>query len=283
VVRPNRTYTFWLEYENDGGADMPAPLFVVSNNVNAKMSLYKNGFFREGAVQVLGVSSGGLSGVLLKGSHNRIPIYYKVPEGLTGHSFVRFSVKKLVAGSRPVDWQWIESTLKPDDVDPEAWSVIWSNFLDQFNGDKWQDYLERLGADASYLGLYGKTKKATLADGRISLTAIRDPKIYDVGALLQFEIDKASGHISPRTTLDSNIDVLFPAPGLPLLFSRLYQTPSRNVSTSGHSAAAGPIYMSMPPAFQAMVTFTFWAPVEAIVFSFIKEMVTRPWQGTTAV
>ena len=220
AVRPLRNYTCWLEYENDGGADLPAPLFVVSNDADAMMRLSREEPFRKGPIQVLGINPEAPAGTLSSGSRNRIPIFFKVPDGLDGHELIEFKVEKMTAGGEEIDWQAIETDIKPDDMADDVWNVLWTNVKNQL-GETWFSYLKKLNNDATYLSHYRQTMESSFVAGELSLEESRDTTLYDVKALLQFELAKASGRLNPRAILATGLDLSIPTPGIPLLFERL--------------------------------------------------------------
>ena len=220
AVRPLRNYTCWLEYENDGGADLPAPLFVISNDADAMMRLSRDEPFRKGPIQVLGVNPKAPAGMLSSGSRNRIPIFFKVPDGLDGHELIEFKVEKMTADGEDIDWQAIETDIKPDDIADDVWHVLWANVKDQL-GETWYSYLKRLNNDATYLSHYRQTMESNFVAGKLSLEESTDTTLYDVRALLQFELAKASGRLNPRAILAAGLDLSIPTPGIPLSFGRL--------------------------------------------------------------
>ncbi len=222
-VRPSRKYTCWIEYENDGGTDLSAPLFVVSNNANASMRLSKDEPFREGSVQILGINNDGPAGTLPPGAANRIPVYFKVPTGL-GSSAIEFSVERMTADSTPIDWSSFENDIRPDDMEDDVWNVVFSNLKTQL-GSTWATYHLALTRDATYLSTYSRSVEGILVGDELTVEDSDDISLYDVRTLLQFEFSKASAEFNPRSTLASGTDVYVPAPGIPLVFGRVaYQS-----------------------------------------------------------
>ncbi len=229
AVRPSRNYTFWLEYGNDGGSDLPAPLFIVSNNVNAKMRLSKDEPYKDGPIQVLGVGFDGPAGTLSPGSSYRIPIYFQVP---SNSGDIDFTVENMTADTTPIDWATIEKDIRPDDMDDDAWAVIWTNFKAQMGGT-WADYLKRLNQDATYISLYRRAKQGSLVAGDLTLQSLTDVCMYDIRTLFGFEFAKASAGMCPRTALAGARDLFVPAPGLPLAFGRFAAQSIENRFKSG--------------------------------------------------
>lgn len=201
-VRPGRDYTLWLNYSNDGGGDMPAPLFIVSSPENPLMRLSDKAPYAPGPVQVLGVNPDSPAGTLYAGSSGRIPIYFRAAN-LGGHQWCHFNLDQMVADDTQVNWAEIEPQVHPADIDTDAWAVIWSGVTTQM-GSTWADYLAALSADANYLQQYGG----------------QGGQVYDVRRLLSLEIAKAAGTISPRRVLAAAVDGYSPARVLPLVFVR---------------------------------------------------------------
>lgn len=216
-VRPSRTYTCWLEYENQSDSAISAPFFVISNDSDAPMRLSNNEPFEYKPLQVLGISLNGPAGTLLPGEVHRIPIYFTVPPQLPSHHFIEFSIEvvsmeRMTADDTPIDWDEIEAEVRPADIDDTAWNAIWSNFKTQL-GDTWTEYLQRLNDNATYSSLYRQSVEGSLVAGELSLEDFEDISSYDVGALLEFEFAKAAAtSISPRAMLASAQDSSIPAP-----------------------------------------------------------------------
>jgi len=201
MVRPGRTYTLWLEYENTGDANMLAPLFVVSCNQYALMRLCESEPFREDAVQVLGLNSVAPLQALPPGAKSRVRIQFQADPQAPGHSFAEFTLERMVEDAGAIDWGAIEPEVRPADVDPEVWDRLWPLLTEQL-GDTWEEYRLALVADAGYLGTLGRT-------------------VYSVRDLFRFEVQKVLG-MNPRAFLAGSLDAFCPTPGLPLAFRRAY-------------------------------------------------------------
>jgi len=196
-VRPDRTYTLWLEYENTGDTDMPAPLFVVSSPQNVPMRLFSTDPYQDASIQLLGLSPIAPVEVLPPRAANRIPVQF-IAASLDD---IEFNLARLTADDTPIDWGDIGSQVQPD-LDPEVWDRLWPVLTAQL-GDTSADYHALLLANASYLGTLERT-------------------VYSVRDLFSFEIRKALGMI-PRGYLAAGLDAFCPAPGLSLSFARVFQ------------------------------------------------------------
>lgn len=195
-------HTLWLNYANTGDADMPAPLFIISSEISAPLSLSPGYLsFEQRPVQVMGINPDGLAGSLPPGAHGRIPIFFHVPLGTPGHTILRFNLETIVSETLPIDWAAIETEVRPPEVDPEVWAVLWPNLTAQI-GDTWGDYRQTLANNASYLSSLGSMT-----------SSVRD--------LFRFEVRKVLG-MNPRTVLAGRLDADCPAPGLALQFGRVF-------------------------------------------------------------
>ncbi len=212
--------TIYVEYRNVGNASMPAPLLLVTATQNGEegafLTLQANrvlkGFWTsaepEGfshSVQIL--ASGEMPGVLQPGESARVPVYYagwKQPWDM-GYPPFDFNLGVLTADdTTPVNWAELKDGMKPTFINPEAWEVIWANFLSEV-GNTWGDYLKMLDENASYLGRLGQ-------------------RVVDIGQLLAFEFMQADG-LSPLRSLASAVDAAVEAPGLQLVFMRSFPEP----------------------------------------------------------
>lgn len=171
-VRPDRDFTVWVEYANAGDTDMIPPLLVVSSSNGARMSLNPDDTPMNRPAQILGVSFTGLPGVLRPGTEQSIPVYSHSP---AAGGQMKFSLNSWLAGDRPVsDWNATEARIKPADMDPASWDIIWSSFRVRM-GDSWRNYLSVLAEDSNFLYKnFGDV-------------------IYSVDDLFQFELNMAIG------------------------------------------------------------------------------------------
>jgi hypothetical protein len=102
-----------------------------------------------------------------------------------------------------VDWPTLKQQMRPPSISPEAWDILWANFISQV-GTTWYDYTRMLDANLAYLGRLVRVNDAT-----------------DISRLLTFEFLKADG-LSPLRSLAGGVDAAVEAPGLPLAFSRTF-------------------------------------------------------------
>ena len=107
----------------------------------------------------------------------------------------------------------------PGFPESEAWNAIYPNLTAQL-GATWDDYVQKLDADAQYLFSLGEN-------------------VTDIGQLFGFEVQQANGY-SPLVSLASATDAQVAAPGLPLSFSRTFAPGSSSGTSSAASVGAGP-------------------------------------------
>lgn len=202
-----------VEYANTGDIAMPAPLLVVHGSDRALLtldaSLGARGLWASApprgysdTIQILG--SGATPGVLQPGERQRVPVYYAGllrPWSFADNAVV-FDLRAISESNRStIDWNVLKSRVRPVGTPPAGWDVIWSH-LTAGIGYTWGDYVARLNADAVHLGGFGSNTR-------------------DVFQLLTFELAQADG-LNPVAVLSSATDVDLPAPGLPLVFGRVY-------------------------------------------------------------
>ncbi|MCP4347378.1 MAG: PQQ-binding-like beta-propeller repeat protein [Desulfobacterales bacterium] len=218
AIRTNREYSFEIEYENDGDTDMPVPLFVIRNSLNADMRLSQFENRKQQIIQVLGIIHDRFFTIRMSpGRSGRFRGSFVVsdfdPNGL------RLEVERMIADLTYINWAEIENDIRPDDINNDAWNIIWNNFKAQL-GSTWKDYYDNLTNGGMYVGNYKRLMASTLIGGELSVEPFDDISQFEVGNLLAFEFAKALAMLCPRSVLASVQDVFIPAPGLPLVFER---------------------------------------------------------------
>jgi RHS repeat-associated protein len=218
----NALATLYVEYANTGDATMPAPLLMLAgvqhDRAGAILTLDQHklsrGFWARGMPQgfsstVQFLASGDTPGVLRPGESRRVPVYYA---GWThpwdtsgGRPPIEWELTALMADdTTPANWTALCDEMKPDYVQADAWQVLWDNFTKQ-TGSTWGDYVAMLSRNALYLHRQGA-------------------RVGDVQSLLAFSMRLADG-LSPLNVLAADVDGAITAPGLPLVFERIYMQP----------------------------------------------------------
>ena len=198
-VRPLRNYVFQLEYGNDGDVDLPAPIFVLTSPQNVLMRLSAAEPYAPGPFQVVALGPDRSVGVLPPHSRFSIPVYFLSPD-LPAHARFEFRAQENLANSNPIDWDEIETQIRPPDWSDELWDAVLSNLVLQV-GTTWAEYRDALVADAIYFAEHGNRR-------------------YSVNELFGFELFKATGGATPKAVLAQSNDLAIPTTGLALEFSR---------------------------------------------------------------
>ncbi|MHC4404183.1 MAG: RHS repeat domain-containing protein, partial [Planctomycetota bacterium] len=231
--------TIWIEYTNTGDASMPVPLLKLDAtddailSINASLagrSFARSPLLPSGAgdtVQFMPVGSGATPGILQPGDSARVPVYF---HGLERSSWnfsdnrINFSLGFLPVGQPDlIDWAAMKDDLRPESIAADAWDAIWENFAGQV-GNTWGDYSAMLGENMNYLQSVGQEvsyQTGTGQDAGYRRSLISTPQVPDVGKLLAFELQQAFA-AWPHATLAGEVDAYSPAPGMPLVFSRVY-------------------------------------------------------------
>ena len=222
----------WVEYANTGDAPMPAPLLSVHGSQNAFLTLDSSlagvGLWTstppEGVTDTVTkwITGSGLTpGTLQPGESGRFPVYYlglKLPWDFS-YPPVEFSVAAVTDDStEPVDWASIKNDARPEWIAADAWDAQWSAFTAQM-GSTWGDFVRTRAEIVNYLqGIGEDTAKLSMSD------------------ILFFAIVQAS-EAGPGPILASAVDAYSTAPGIPLVFGRMFsQSPEARyrIGTLGH-------------------------------------------------
>jgi RHS repeat-associated protein len=208
----------WIEYANTGDAPLPAPMFAVHGTVNALMTADPAndgpGMWTDAppdylsdTVMTWAGGSGSTPGTLQPGESGRIPIYYrgvKATADAWANAQVEFSLGVVEApDSAAIDWLSMKSSARPEWINTEAWDAMWANFTAQ-TGDTWGKLVQTRSEILNYLASLGKdTSKLTFDQ------------------VLAFAVAEAAD-VGPSAYLAGAVDAVTPAPGIPLVFSRVY-------------------------------------------------------------
>jgi len=218
--------TFFIDYENRGDAAMVAPVLTVAAPAGLAMTADPKIADRIRAwpqpppgtstnVQVIAAGSGATPGILKPGDRGRIPVYYlgSVNGREPSYTFQLRSTPStyrsggvLCPPENPdctvIRWSDLKAQLRPPTIPEDAWDAIWLN-LSQYVGSEWGDYSVFLANVMNQLASVGQT-------------------VTDPGRLYSFALAEASGALSPVGSLASGVDASAPAPGMPLVFSRVF-------------------------------------------------------------
>ncbi|MEO0069618.1 MAG: CARDB domain-containing protein, partial [candidate division WOR-3 bacterium] len=207
-LRPGQQGIATLEYANVGETDVQAPLFSISSD-SADLWLPGKEDFTDSSIMFLAINEDGPAGILPPRETGSITFLFRPT--ISGGQ-VNFWVSELAPSNQLINWNLYEGAFQPFYIADSAWEVLWDQFVSGL-GPEVDDYLTSLAENAtrlSQLGFYTS----------------------DVGELLQFELLQASSAL-PIGNLTTVTDVLTPAPGFPLSFTRFYDTSLVSRNTLG--------------------------------------------------
>ncbi len=147
----NGTGTLTLFYENDGGSEVDAPLFLITSD-NAGFELAGQSSFTDGEIDVLGVGPTGPAGVLAPGQSGTVSITFA--QDTTGPHVASDFSAFLLDPNATTDFDALKAGLKPDTESQAAWDQTFANF-DTLVGTTVGSYQNALTAMANYLGTQG--------------------------------------------------------------------------------------------------------------------------------
>ncbi len=213
VVGRHALATIYVEYENEGTHPMPAPMLVLEATDGAFMTLDESrvsaGFWTSATPDGFGdevqfMAAGESPGWLQPGESGRVPVYYAglaQPWDLTDDA-VEFDLYYLTAeNTHPVDWEAFATELRPDGMEPVAWSAVLTNIASQV-GPTWGDYVRALNEAASSFGQL-------------------DRRVSDVSELWT-AISRDADGFTVMPELVAEVDIQVAAPGLALTFARSF-------------------------------------------------------------
>ncbi|MBQ8570786.1 MAG: leucine-rich repeat protein [Kiritimatiellae bacterium] len=163
AVRQGRTITCWIDYENVGNIDMPAPIFeIVSQGQIFKI----NGYVYTNSVKVIGLSSEAPVGTLRPGEPQRMGVTVtvmgsNVSWSLRSHHAAQAEAKKGISLREFYDDDWV---IYHEDEDDEIISKLRDSI-----GLSWASYYNALGewiSDNSVGYVDYELVKATFADSK---------------------------------------------------------------------------------------------------------------------
>ncbi|MCY2950572.1 MAG: hypothetical protein NTU53_01175 [Planctomycetota bacterium] len=224
-VRVRGAQTCWIEYSNTGDAPMSAPLLRVSTDGAAYITL--DSTLRDNpawpppdvtdTITVWATGSGATPGMLQPGESGRIAFYYLGMK--SGASTVPYTLASVGADStEPVDWASIKNDARPEWIPTDAWDAQWAAFTAQM-GSTWGDFVRERAEILNYLQGVGE-----------------DAANISMDEILAFAIVQSS-QAGPGPILASAVDAYSTAPGISLVFGRMFsQSPQSRflVGSLGH-------------------------------------------------
>jgi RHS repeat-associated protein len=150
-IRAGSGGTITLSYANDGGTEIPAPLFEITSD-NANFEFAGEKLYVNGAIDVLGTSPTGPAGVLEPGASGIASInFQQVTTG--GHVNTNFNAYVFKTGTA-TDWDALKSEFKPATASQAGWDQTWANF-ESLVGTTAGSYQAELDNVATAMGVQG--------------------------------------------------------------------------------------------------------------------------------
>jgi len=137
-VRPQRKYTAYVEYGNDGDLALPVPILKLSNTSGALMQLGKDG--RESDNQILILGTGDRNGRhLLPGEHTSVTVRFTAPSTRS----VDFTLDAFVPDDTPFPWDSVGELVRPVDASDEQSQAEWQEQTKNL-GITWAEVLDKI-------------------------------------------------------------------------------------------------------------------------------------------
>ena len=153
-VSQNKSYRFTLEYGNIGHSDILAPLLVISAGEGGLLKKETDDNFSMNPIQILGISDHYPVDVLPPNSFFTIEFEFM----LISQDYVPFYIQIMDQPDEPIDWQGLQSKLKPEQIDDQIWDVYFGQFRSNM-GNTWGDYVNRLRQNAVENAYYGNATR----------------------------------------------------------------------------------------------------------------------------
>jgi uncharacterized repeat protein (TIGR01451 family) len=155
-VRPGRSYTLSVEYENTGDCDLPAPAMSLTNSAHAWMQIGESGRGTYRGLGLLGVSEDGLAGILSPHRPQTTQVTFVAPNA--GRTLFQLTVN---GGTTDlVDWSAIGDQLRPSDATDQGWGTYFGGAVSRL-GNTWSNLVTALALNAREKGP-GKETSADL-------------------------------------------------------------------------------------------------------------------------
>jgi subtilase family serine protease/photosystem II stability/assembly factor-like uncharacterized protein len=151
-VIQNKTYYFTLEYGNIGHTDILAPLMVISTGEGGLIRKDSTDEFLTTPIQILATSDRYPVDVLPPQSFFTIQFEFK----LTTDEYVPFYIQVMDQPEEPIDWEGLQTKLRPPQMEDQLWNVLWERFQSNM-GVTWGDYVNRLRKNALAEADFGLT------------------------------------------------------------------------------------------------------------------------------
>ncbi|MFN6579144.1 MAG: putative Ig domain-containing protein, partial [Aulosira sp. ZfuVER01] len=152
ALRPGESGILVVNYANTGETDIVAPLLTLGAD-NANLVLPDEVGTGSSSIQILGTDEAGPAGIISPGDRGSFSVRFVPTAAGTSSGIVNFSLSE-AANDQTIDWSTLKNNAKPSNVSPEAWDVIWQNFVNSV-GSHVGSYQAVLAENANYLSQLG--------------------------------------------------------------------------------------------------------------------------------
>jgi hypothetical protein len=128
-IRAGRQGTVTVQYTNDGGADLPAPILTITSN-NPTLRFAGDANARGDTVEFLAINQSGPAGVLPPGARGSIDIIF-IAGTDPGNGDIQFRLlrQSTLADNELLDWAAAKEKLRPPSVPADAWDAVYAKFM----------------------------------------------------------------------------------------------------------------------------------------------------------
>ena len=142
-VMVNRTNLFTMNYVNDGGADVMAPLIIFESFTATPIGLSATSMHTS-PVQILAASYDGPMDILRPGARYSVPMVFQSPGDTMA---LDMRAGRIMSDDIRLieDWDTIESSIRPLNLDSEDWEAFWGR-VQPLIGSTWGDYVTVLNS-----------------------------------------------------------------------------------------------------------------------------------------
>ena len=137
-VMVNRTNMFTMNYVNDGGVDVMAPLIIFESFSATPIGLSASSM-RTSPVQILAASFDGPMDILRPGARYSVPMVFRSPDITTA---LDMRAGRIMSDDIRLidDWDTIEASIRPLNLDDADWAAFWGR-VQPLIGRTWGDYV----------------------------------------------------------------------------------------------------------------------------------------------
>jgi RHS repeat-associated protein len=259
-VRHRSTYLVRIDYFNDGATDLPAPLMELKGT-NAVLRLPGELTFQDDSMHVLGINHDGPAGILPPGYHGSVTVEF-VPKTTAPGDKYHLDLFLVGSPDEALNWNAFKDDMRRPGLSDDAWNALFASFT-ALTGGTLGEYQARLDQTATYLSQLGETT-------------------YDVSRMLDFEFLKADASLSSKTLGDA-VDLVAPAPGLSLDFSRSFLQPISGRNRLGALGRGWTDTWDASASADAQGNVSIWTPAGVRFFLLLPNGTYAGPAGETAV